>query len=127
MKNEDIKPGMSREDWELQCMHYFDCAFYIPPDAFIFRHYDEKEELKCERGMIGGNYTGDLYFVHGMKGGYYGAYATRDVTFYLKSGTWVELPSAEYFAAREVAELRASLIEAEEKLAEIVCRKGCSS
>lgn len=123
MKHDDIKPGLSVEEWERRCMHYAEDAFYTPPDAFLFRHYDEKTVLKCERGVLGGNYFGDMYFVHGHDApGYYGAYTTRDVAYYLKSGTWVEVPSASYFADRKVQELRKALEQAEAELSSIT---GC--
>lgn len=110
----DINPKLSRAEWDRQCEHYFDCAYYCPPDAFLFHHYDESGLLKCERGIVGGNYTGDTYFVHGHDTpGYYGAYNTRDIAYYLKSGTWVEVPSAVYFATRKVDEIRAALADAE--------------
>lgn len=110
---------MTRQEFEQNCAHYADFAFYTPPDQFLFRHYDENKVLMCSRGVIGNNFAGDLYFVSGHQTTYreyYGAYQTRDVTYYLKSGTWIEVPSAEFFAEAKVAEIRRSLAEAEAEL-----------
>lgn len=110
----DIRQGLSLEQWERECMHYADAAFFTPPEKFLFHHYDEPSDklLMCHRPMAGM----EKYVVSGTQGGCYGIYETRDVTYYLKSGTWVEVPSEKYFAQAEVERLRSELADAERKL-----------
>ena len=92
---------------EYNCAHYSEFAFYTPPERFLFHHYDEPadELLICHRPMIGM----EKYVVEGTKGGFYGVYDTRDVTKYLKTGTWVEVESGDYFTKLDIAELEAQL------------------
>lgn len=103
----DIKPGMTREEWEKNCEYYAEDAFYTPPDKFLFRHYDEPESqrLVCWRPMVGI----EKYQVSGVHGGFYGLYETRDVSYYIKSGTWIVIDDPEFFRQAEIAELEAKL------------------
>jgi hypothetical protein len=107
-KQPDIREDlMTREEWEKNCELYADYAFATPPDKFLFYHYDEdpKNVLVCHRPMVGI----EKYVVEGIKGGFYGTYDTRDIMYYLKSGTWIEVESAEFFRQAEIASLERRL------------------
>lgn len=100
---------MTREEWERRCMISPGYAFATPPEKFLFHHYDEPPDklLVCNRPMIGI----EKYIVSGMNGGHYGTYDTRDIMYYLKSGTWVEVESEEFFKQCEIQELERRLAE----------------
>ena len=108
-KKPDVKPGLTREEWEERCEHYADDAFYTPPEKFLFRHYDEPEaqRLICWRPMVGI----EKYSVEGLNGGFYGLYDTRDVSYYIKSGTWIVIDDEGYFKRCEIARLERELAE----------------
>lgn len=108
---------LSDAEFERNCAHYADWAFYTPPEQFLFHHYDESpDDMRvCHRPMIGM----EKYVVNGVNGGNYGIYDTRDVTRYLKNGTWVEIDSERFFAEREVMDAKAKLKDAETRLAGI--------
>jgi hypothetical protein len=109
MKKSDIKEGLTREEWEKQCEHYSMDAFYTPPTQFLFHHYDEdtSKVLVCHRPMIGI----EKYVVEGKNGGYYGVYNTRDVSYYIKSGTWIIVEDPEYFIQHEIEQLERKLAD----------------
>lgn len=102
---------MTREEWHKRCEYGLNAedAFYTPPEKFLFHHYDEPSDtlLICWRPMVGI----EKYQVEGTKGGFYGVYDTRDVTYYLKSGTWVMVDSGTFFEDAEIAELERQLAE----------------
>ena len=115
----DIRQDLlSDEEFENNCFHYADWAFYTPPEEFLFHHYDESPDnvLICHRPMIGI----EKYVVNGLNGGFYGTYDTRDVTKYLKNGTWIEVPSKKYFAELKVKNLEYDLEKAKKELEKIV-------
>lgn len=97
------------EQFDYNCAHYADWAFYTPPEQFLFHHYDEPadKQLICYRPMAGL----EKYVVEGVDGGFYGVYDTRTVIKYLKTGTWVELPSELFFAEAELIQARKALAE----------------
>jgi hypothetical protein len=98
---------MSREEWEKNCEHYADYAFDTPPDKFLFHHYDEPATtlLVAHRPMVGI----EKYVVEGICGGFYGTYDTREIMYYLKSKTWIEVESEEFFRQAEIKELERKL------------------
>jgi hypothetical protein len=107
MTTPDIKPGLSREEWDERCARYAEDAFYTPPEEFLFHHYDDNLVLVARCPMIGI----ERYVVNGKQGGFYGIYDTRDITYYIKSGTWVVVDDPDYFKQQEIAELEARLAE----------------
>lgn len=107
-KKPDIREDlMTKEEWEKRCEHYVDYAFATPPEKFLFHHYDEPDTklLVCHRPMVGI----EKYMVEGVNGGHYGVYDTRDIMYYLKSGTWIEVESEEFFRQAEIQELERRL------------------
>lgn len=103
----DIRTDLlTREQWEERCATSIE-AFYTPPEQFLFHHYDDpsKATLICTRPMVGI----ERYRVDDAKGGFYGLYDTRDVTFYLKSGTWVQVEEGTFFIDLEIASLERQL------------------
>ncbi|USV40973.1 hypothetical protein [Xanthomonas phage BUDD] len=105
---------LTRAEFDRNCRHYAEWAYYTPPDRFIFHYWEDSvEEARiCERPMLGM----ERYVVSGTKGGHYGIYDTRDVTFYLKTRTWIEIPSEKFFAEADVAEAQRKLDEAKQRL-----------
>ncbi|WP_424624480.1 hypothetical protein [Achromobacter marplatensis] len=109
-KKADIRTDLlTDEEFDRNCMLYADWAFYTPPEQFLFHHYEEPadELLICHRPMIGI----EKYVVSGVNGGHYGVYDTRDVTKYLKTGTWVQVDNPAFFLSREVSDLERQLTE----------------
>lgn len=98
---------MTREQFDQNCMNYSDFALYTPPDRFMFYHYEDPSTVfACERGVIGQNYAGDKYFLTDVqKGGYYGVYETLDITYYIKSETWIVVDDNDYFDLRDIRNL----------------------
>jgi len=98
---------LTDKQFEYNCAHYADWAFYTPPEQFLFHHYDEPTDrlLICHRPMVGM----EKYVVSGVDGGHYGVYDTRDVTKWLKNGTWIEVQDPTFFLKREVAGLEQQL------------------
>jgi hypothetical protein len=112
-KQPDVKPGLTRQEWEKNCEHYAEDAFYTPPERFLFRHYDEVDQkLVCWRPMVGM----EKYTVNDINGGFYGVYDTRDVAYYIKSGTWVVIDEPGFFERADVERLERELAEKKELL-----------
>lgn len=113
---------LTREEFDRNCMHYADWALYTPPEQFLFHYYSDSPEspLWCHRPMVGM----EKYVVNDMAGRFYGVYDTRDITFYLKTKTWIELPSEIFFAENDFAKAKRALKEQEDKLKEVYAKYG---
>lgn len=115
MAQPDVRADLlSDEQFDYNCRHYAEWAFYMPPDRFLFHHYDEPADklLICARPMVGI----EKYIVNDKNGGFYGLYDTRDVTKFLKTGTWIEVEDDAFFIRNDIASLKQRL---EEKKAEL--------
>jgi hypothetical protein len=121
MTNPDIRTDLlSDEQFDYNCMHHTEWAFYVPPEKFMFHHYDETADkpLIAERPMVGI----ERYVVNDFQGNFYGLYDTRAITRYIKTGTWVLLDSEELFLKRDVAQLEKQLTEKKTALQELQTR-----
>lgn len=109
MSRTDIRTDVLTEEQFLHnCAHYPDFAFFTPPEQFLFHHYDEPADkpLICHRPMVGI----EKYVVEGPAG-FMGVYDTRTVTLYLKTETWIMLPSETYFKDLKIKDLERQLAE----------------
>jgi hypothetical protein len=117
-KKPDIRQDLlTREQFD---RNYSDWAFYALPDQFLFHHYDEEKVLICSRLEIASRVcivAGiEKYVVEGKTGDFYGIYDTRDITWYIKSGTWVIVEEPNFLVNLEIAQLERKLVEKRKEL-----------
>lgn len=124
-KKPDIRTDlMTEEEFERNCLHYSDFAFFTPPERFLFHHYDEDPEelLIAHRPMP----MIEKYVVNDMAGGFYGTYDTRDVSKHLKMGTWVQVPDEGFFIKADISRLERELEEKRASLLNEQKTRSCS-